>query len=110
MPEGFVYRENIVSPEEESRLIENVRGLPFREFEFQNYRGKRRVVSFGLHYDFAQSKLQPADEYRPSFCRYAKARRGLPASPPMICRTSSSQNIRSALRSVGIGIGRSSAT
>ena len=62
MPEGFVYMEDIVSADEESRLIENVRRLPFREFEFQNYRGKRRVVSFGLHYDFAQSKLQPAEE------------------------------------------------
>jgi alkylated DNA repair dioxygenase AlkB len=36
--------------------------LDFREFQFQSYRGKRRVVSFGLHYDFTQGKLQPAAE------------------------------------------------
>ena len=37
-------------------LLERVRGLPFKEFEFQGYLGKRRVVSFGLHYDFAHGK------------------------------------------------------
>lgn len=43
-------------------LLERVRGLPFREFEFQGYRGKRRVVSFGLHYDLGHGKLEPAAE------------------------------------------------
>jgi alkylated DNA repair dioxygenase AlkB len=62
LPDGFVYRPDIIASEEESALLQAVRDLDFREFEFQNYRGKRRVVSFGLHYDFAQSKLQPATE------------------------------------------------
>jgi len=59
-PEGFAYQEDMISAEEERALLEHVRALPFREFEFQGYRGKRRVFSFGLHYDFAESKLQPA--------------------------------------------------
>jgi alkylated DNA repair dioxygenase AlkB len=61
-PEGFAYTPDLISADEERALLQHVRGLPFREFEFQGYRGKRRVVSFGLHYDFAASKLQPTDE------------------------------------------------
>jgi alkylated DNA repair dioxygenase AlkB len=62
LPEGFAYRPDLISLEEESELLGHFPDLEFREFEFQNYRGKRRVVSFGLHYDFAQGKLQPAAE------------------------------------------------
>jgi hypothetical protein len=63
-PEGFLYRPDLISSEEERGLLERVRGLPFREFEFQGYRGKRRVVSLGLHYDFAHAKLEAAAETR----------------------------------------------
>ena len=62
VPEGFVYRPDVISAAEEAALLERIRGLPFREFEFQGYLGKRRVVSFGLHYDFAHGKLEPAAE------------------------------------------------
>jgi alkylated DNA repair dioxygenase AlkB len=61
-PEGFVYTEDLISCAEENGLVQYVRDLPLREFEFQGYRGKRRVASFGLHYDFAESKLQPTTE------------------------------------------------
>lgn len=61
-PEGFAYRPHLIFPEEEIGLLRYLQDLPFKEFEFQGYRGKRRVVSFGLHYDFAKSKLQPAWE------------------------------------------------
>jgi alkylated DNA repair dioxygenase AlkB len=59
-PEGFEYRACFVSPGEEHELAEQFQALAFREFEFQGYRGKRRTVSFGLHYDFAQGELQDA--------------------------------------------------
>src|ERR1700760_4015296 len=62
VPEGFVYHPGMICPAEEAALLERIRDLPFREFEFQGYRGKRRVVSFGLHYSFAESRLQPAAE------------------------------------------------
>jgi alkylated DNA repair dioxygenase AlkB len=61
-PDGFIYRPELISSGEQSEIVREVRDLPFQEFEFQGYRGKRRVASFGLHYDFAQSKLQPAAE------------------------------------------------
>jgi alkylated DNA repair dioxygenase AlkB len=36
--------------------------LPFKEFEFQGYRGKRRVVSFGWQYDFTHARLQRVED------------------------------------------------
>ena len=85
-PEGFLYTENLISAGEEGQLVECLRDLPFREFEFQGYRGKRRVVSFGLHYDFGRGKLQPAAEMPGFYCRCARRRRGLPGCRPMSCR------------------------
>ena len=46
---------------EEETLLTHVRNLPFREFEFHGYTGKRRVVSFGWKYDFSGQKLREAD-------------------------------------------------
>jgi alkylated DNA repair dioxygenase AlkB len=62
LPEGFLYRPELVAPEQEAELIEHFRELDFREFEFQGYLGKRRVVSFGLHYDFAEHRVREAAE------------------------------------------------
>ena len=57
LPEGFVYRPALISPAEESDLTARFTALPFREFEFHGYLGKRRTVSFGLHYDFGDMKV-----------------------------------------------------
>jgi alkylated DNA repair dioxygenase AlkB len=62
LPEGFRYEPDILSPESEMILLEQIRGLPFREFEFQGYVGKRRVVSYGWRYDFNERVLQQADD------------------------------------------------
>ncbi len=61
-PEGFRYRPGLISPSDEDRLLAHVRDLPFREFEFYGYTGKRRVVSFGWHYDFTGRRLRKADD------------------------------------------------
>lgn len=65
LPEGFRYRPDVLSAEEEQILLERVRELPFREFEFQGYVAKRRVVSFGWQYDFNQRTLRKADDIPP---------------------------------------------
>lgn len=66
MPRGFRCQSEIISPEWEDSLLEEVRRLPFREFEFHGYTGKRRVVSYGWRYDFNDGKLLSADPI-PSF-------------------------------------------
>jgi alkylated DNA repair dioxygenase AlkB len=62
LPEGFIYRPELIGPADEAKLLARVRGLPFREFEFHGYTGKRRVVSFGWHYDFSGRQLRKADD------------------------------------------------
>ncbi len=62
LPEGFRYQPEILRPEEEQSILERVRSLPFKEFEFQGFVGKRRTVSFGWHYDFNDRSLQKAED------------------------------------------------
>jgi alkylated DNA repair dioxygenase AlkB len=61
-PEGFRYHSDLIGPAEEETLLERVRELPFKEFEFHGYKGKRRTVSFGWHYDFAGRQLRKAED------------------------------------------------
>lgn len=52
LPEGFRYEPGFLSTDEELGLLDHIRSLPFREFEFQGFTGKRRIVSYGWRYDF----------------------------------------------------------
>ena len=60
-PPGFKYRADFLSPEEERELVRRFETLPFKEFEFHGYTGKRRVVSYGWRYDFTKQKLSDAE-------------------------------------------------
>lgn len=62
LPEGFRYTPDVVPADEERVLLGRFPGLPFKDFEFQGYRGKRRVVSFGWRYDFDRRALDRAEE------------------------------------------------
>ena len=62
LPEGFRYRPELIGTADERALVARLRELPFREFEFHGYTGKRRVVSFGWHYDFSARHLREAEE------------------------------------------------
>jgi alkylated DNA repair dioxygenase AlkB len=61
-PPGFRYEPDVVPPAMEDALLREVRALPFRDFEFQDYTGKRRVVSFGWRYDFEARRLEQASD------------------------------------------------
>ena len=65
-PEGFKYAPDVLSRDEERSLLQQIEKLPFRDFEFHGYTGKRRVVSYGWHYDFKERRLGEAEE-PPSF-------------------------------------------
>ena len=60
LPAGCRYQPGFISPGEERRLIEHFAELPFREFEFRGYVGRRRTVSFGWEYDFSTEQVRPA--------------------------------------------------
>ena len=62
LPEGMRYARELITPEEEQRLVQEMAALPFKEFEFHGFLGKRRTVSFGWHYDFNGGGLKRSSE------------------------------------------------
>ena len=68
LPAGFRYQTALISPQEEQNLLERFAGLPFREFQFRGYAGKRRTVSFGWEYDFSTEQVLPTKDM-PDFLR-----------------------------------------
>jgi alkylated DNA repair dioxygenase AlkB len=62
LPEGFRYEPRFISADAERALIGQIERLPFKEFEFHGFTGKRRVISFGWRYDFGGRELQKADD------------------------------------------------
>jgi alkylated DNA repair dioxygenase AlkB len=67
-PDGFRYQAELITSAQEIALVEQIRELPFKEFEFHGYTGKRRVVSFGWRYDFGSRELNKANDM-PEFLR-----------------------------------------
>jgi alkylated DNA repair dioxygenase AlkB len=61
-PEGFQYSNAVLSPDQERTFVGEFARLPFREFEFRGFLGKRRTVSFGWRYDFNVRELQQAED------------------------------------------------
>ena len=61
-PEGFEYRPDVLDEAEERELVERIKGLRLKEFEFHGYLARRRVISYGWHYDFGGETLNEASE------------------------------------------------
>jgi len=60
MPEGLLYQEDFLPPEEEQALLAEIRALPFEEAKYKAYTARRRIVSYGSSYDFETNVLGPA--------------------------------------------------
>ena len=82
-PAGFRYQPDLITPDEEQALLREMESLPFAEFQFHGFQGKRRVVSFGWRYDFKSMALDRTEDM-PAFLlalRETAARfAGLPAA------------------------------
>jgi alkylated DNA repair dioxygenase AlkB len=65
-PPGFRNREDVLSEEEEAALTESLRQLQLKPFEFHGHLGNRRIVSFGLRYDYSRRSVEAAPDM-PSF-------------------------------------------
>jgi alkylated DNA repair dioxygenase AlkB len=59
---GFRYQREIIDAKFENDLVSHISKLPFQEFDFHGFKGKRRVVSFGWRYDYDGGKLRQAPE------------------------------------------------
>ena len=53
LPEGFAYREDLITAEEERDFAAKFATLPFKAFEFHGFLGKRRIVSYGFKYVYS---------------------------------------------------------
>jgi alkylated DNA repair dioxygenase AlkB len=62
LPAGFRYEPALLSVDEQAALTAAIAPLPFKEFEFHGFLGKRRVVSFGWKYDFAVEKVRRIED------------------------------------------------
>jgi alkylated DNA repair dioxygenase AlkB len=62
LPAGFGYQPELIAKDEERRLTDQIASLPLKEFEFQGFLGKRRIVSFGWRYDFNGGGLEKTDD------------------------------------------------
>ena len=51
VPDGFLYRPNFVTPEEEAALVDDVSRIEFSTFEMRGVVARRRVAFFGHSYD-----------------------------------------------------------
>jgi alkylated DNA repair dioxygenase AlkB len=68
LPDGFSYQADVLSAEDEHELVDQIKGLAFREFELRGFLGKRRIVSFGWQYDFNAQQLRKTADI-PAFLR-----------------------------------------
>jgi alkylated DNA repair dioxygenase AlkB len=60
-PPGFRYRSELLSADIEGHLLAEFERLPFEPFQFHQYTGNRRIVSFGWKYDYVARTNYPVD-------------------------------------------------
>jgi alkylated DNA repair dioxygenase AlkB len=51
LPEGFVYRDSFITPDEEAALVAHISQVEFSTFEMHGVSARRRVAFFGRSYD-----------------------------------------------------------
>lgn len=73
LPKGFVYQPDFLTAQEETDLLEAIRALAFQHFDFHGYTAKRRVVEFGLEYDFSTRQATATQPF-PDFLQKVKTR------------------------------------
>ena len=78
LPNGFAYREDFISPDEERALVDSISGIEFANFEMRGAVAKRRVAFFGLSYDDTRQAIgeMPAflDDVRIRAARWAEVK------------------------------------
>jgi alkylated DNA repair dioxygenase AlkB len=60
LPEGFIYRLEFITREEEAALVGRIQALPLAEAKYKEYTARRRTVSYGGQYDYTLNKLGAA--------------------------------------------------
>src|ERR1041385_1156810 len=63
LPEGFLYQPDFLTRQEEAELLRIFHELPFQAFDFHGYTARRRVLEFGLEYDFSTRTATPTQNF-----------------------------------------------
>ena len=61
LPEGFHYRDNFITADEESSLVREIERIEFAAFEMRGVVAKRRVAFYGQSYD--EGPARPIAEF-----------------------------------------------
>jgi alkylated DNA repair dioxygenase AlkB len=61
-PRGFRYQDEIVTQDQQTALVESIQQLELKPFELHGHLGNRRVVSFGLKYDYSRRSVETATQ------------------------------------------------
>ena len=62
LPEGLVYRPELLAQAEEAEIARAIEALELRPFEFRGYLGLRRVKAFGWRYDYGTRTMARAQD------------------------------------------------
>jgi alkylated DNA repair dioxygenase AlkB len=73
LPEGLLYQPDFLTEQEESELVQTFRALPFTNLDYHGYTARRRVLEFGLEYDFTTHKATPTKNF-PDFLSSVRER------------------------------------
>lgn len=60
-PEGFRYQTEFLLVDEEQDLLDKLRELPLKEYEFHGFTAKRRVAYYGWQYESGENRLRQAE-------------------------------------------------
>jgi alkylated DNA repair dioxygenase AlkB len=60
LPQGFIYRPEFISRDEEASLVAGIQALPLAEAKYKEFTARRRTVSYGGQYDYTLNKLEAA--------------------------------------------------
>lgn len=106
VPEGFIYRPSFISQAEEQELIHEIQQLHLAPFQYYQFTGKRRTVSFGWQYEFGNKEITTAPDM-PEFLLPIRTRAAtfFSMDPNSLVQRPSS-NIPPDRRSAGIVISR----
>jgi alkylated DNA repair dioxygenase AlkB len=72
-PAGFRYQEDVITEAEEAALGACLQELELKPFEFQGHLANRRVISFGLNYDYSRRRVEAGSEF-PLFLNELRAK------------------------------------
>jgi alkylated DNA repair dioxygenase AlkB len=61
LPEGFVYRQNFLSVEEERSLLTPLEALPYAEIRMHGVVAKRRAAHYGMDYSYQSAAVAPGE-------------------------------------------------